>query len=62
MKIKTRFSSPFIFDNEMNKDLFNNNGKVHNVIDNAPYELSILYTILSLDKEKIKRKLKNGNS
>ena len=61
MKTSFKFSSPFIEPNINNSDIFNNNDRVFNIIDNAPYELSIIYAILSYEKEKIKGKIQNGN-
>lgn len=62
MRTSFRFSSPFIIQDTNNKDIFIDNTKVFNVIDKAPYELSIIYTILSYEKEKIKEITFNENN
>ena len=62
MKTSFRFSSPFINQTINNNDIFIDNTRVFNIIDKAPYELSIIYTILSYEKEKIKGKINYGNN
>ena len=56
MEVSYRFVSPFIEEKDFNgkKNIFKNKtGEVQKVINNAPYEISIIFSLLNKELNKV---------